>query len=114
MPSTLPLILLLIESKLQSKECYSGRKLLRDYAVRELNAFLWISLIAVTFYFLRRVVQVFKLWSQGSKISGPPSPSFYGHCKIFSRENFAGDSIASLSVKLSAHDSRLVGSFHWI
>ncbi|KAK4756005.1 hypothetical protein SAY87_009762 [Trapa incisa] len=89
MPSTLPLLGLLIESKLRSRGCYSGRQLLRDYAARELNAFLWIALIAVTFFLLRRVVQVFRLWSQGSKISGPPSPSFYGHCKLFSRDNFA-------------------------
>ncbi|XP_031371615.1 cytochrome P450 4F11-like isoform X1 [Punica granatum] len=89
-PSTLPLLGLLLESKLRSRSCfYSGRQLLRAYAERQFNAFLWISLIGVTLLLLRRVARLFRLWSEGSKLPGPPCPSFYGHCNLFSRENFS-------------------------
>ncbi|XP_054815984.1 3,9-dihydroxypterocarpan 6A-monooxygenase-like [Prosopis cineraria] len=63
-------------------------QLLRDLVTREVNAFLWLALIVVTALLLRKVVRLFRLWLKARKIPGIPSPSFYGHCKLISRENF--------------------------
>ncbi|KAE8714776.1 Cytochrome P450 [Hibiscus syriacus] len=62
-------------------------RFLRDYAVWEINAFLWISLISITYFLTHRSFKLFKLWDQGSKIPGPPSPSFYGHFSTLSKQN---------------------------
>ncbi|KAM1157729.1 hypothetical protein ACFX1X_028613 [Malus domestica] len=64
------------------------RVLLRDLAAREFNAFLWVSLIAVTALLLARVFKLLCLWVKARSIPGPPCPSFYGHHKLLSRENF--------------------------
>lgn len=80
--------LLAILSHSRSEAC--NRVLLRDLANREFNAFLWFSLIAVTAFLLSRVVKLLCLWAKARSIPGPPCPSFYGHCKLISRENFTG------------------------
>ncbi|KAF8395641.1 hypothetical protein HHK36_019591 [Tetracentron sinense] len=56
----------------------------RDYAAREINALLWISLILITALLLRKVTQLLRLWAKGRNIPGPPCPSFYGHSKLIS------------------------------
>ncbi|KAL2337276.1 hypothetical protein Fmac_011722 [Flemingia macrophylla] len=71
-----------------SSSCvHTPSQLLRDFATRELNAFLWLSLVAVTALLLRRFFSIFRLWHKAKTIPGPPSPSFFGHCKLFSRQN---------------------------
>ncbi|KAF8009975.1 hypothetical protein BT93_J0834 [Corymbia citriodora subsp. variegata] len=81
----------LLRSKLSSQSsCGSGeyaQELIRECAARELNAFLWISLIAFTAYLVGKVVKLARLWIGGSRIPGPPSPSFYGHRKLISKGN---------------------------
>ncbi|KAK9156590.1 hypothetical protein Scep_003164 [Stephania cephalantha] len=66
-----------------------GFQLIRDYAVREINALLWLSLIAITALLVRRVSNLMSLWSKGREIPGPPCPSFYGHSKLFSSETLS-------------------------
>ncbi|XP_051123911.1 cytochrome P450 734A5-like [Andrographis paniculata] len=51
---------------------------------REINAFLWLSLIAVTTFLLGRLGKVFGLWSKARQLPGPPCSSFYGHGQLFS------------------------------
>ncbi|WVZ00425.1 hypothetical protein V8G54_026494 [Vigna mungo] len=63
-------------------------ELLRDFATRELNAFLWLSLLVVTTLLLRRLFSLFGIWRRARTIPGPPSSSFFGGCKLFSRPNF--------------------------
>ncbi|KAI9115215.1 hypothetical protein K1719_013534 [Acacia pycnantha] len=63
-------------------------QLFRDLVTREVNAFLWLALIVVTALLLRKVVKLFLLWYKARSIPGIPSPSFYGHCKLISRDNF--------------------------
>ncbi|KAB2078858.1 hypothetical protein ES319_A06G192000v1 [Gossypium barbadense] len=62
-------------------------RFLRDYAVWEINAFLWISLITITYFLSYKLFKLFKLWNQACKIPGPPSPSFYGHFTSLSKQN---------------------------
>ncbi|XVF00163.1 hypothetical protein REPUB_Repub03eG0261500 [Reevesia pubescens] len=62
-------------------------RFLRDYAVWEINAFLWISLITITYLLTHKLFKLFKLWTQASKIPGPPSPSFYGHFNTISKQS---------------------------
>ncbi|XP_022765704.1 11-oxo-beta-amyrin 30-oxidase-like [Durio zibethinus] len=62
-------------------------RFLRYYAVWEINAFLWISLITITFLLANKLCKLFKLWSQACKIPGPPSPSFYGHFNTISKQS---------------------------
>ncbi|XP_039060155.1 cytokinin hydroxylase-like [Hibiscus syriacus] len=62
-------------------------RFLREYAIWEINAFLWISLISITYFLTHRLFKLFKLWNQGSKIPGPPPPSFYGHFNTLSKQN---------------------------
>ncbi|KAB1226678.1 hypothetical protein CJ030_MR1G008473 [Morella rubra] len=83
-----------LASLLQSWKAKSGicnsqetSQFLRDFVAWEFNAFLWISLIAVTALLLRKVFKLFRLWAQARKIPGPPCNSFYGHSKLISREN---------------------------
>ncbi|KAL3717855.1 hypothetical protein ACJRO7_003059 [Eucalyptus globulus] len=95
---------LLLRSKLSPRSCGSGEyalELLRECAARELNAFLWISLIAVTAYLVGKVVRLARLWIGGSRIPGPPSSSFYGHCKLISRGNLV-DVLSILHEKYGA------------
>ncbi|OVA20676.1 Cytochrome P450 [Macleaya cordata] len=33
------------------------------------------------------LIKLVKLWAKGSKLPGPPCPSFYGHSRLFSSEN---------------------------
>ncbi|KAK7401399.1 hypothetical protein VNO78_12838 [Psophocarpus tetragonolobus] len=71
-----------------SSSCvHTPSQLLRDFATQELNAFLWLSLVAVTTLLLIKLFQLFGLWLRAKTIPGPPSPSFFGHCKLFSRKN---------------------------
>ncbi|XP_052208056.1 cytochrome P450 72A397-like [Diospyros lotus] len=58
--------------------------LFREYANREINALLWIGLILVTALLLRKLAGLFRLWAKGRPIPGPPSPSFFGHSRLFS------------------------------
>lgn len=74
-----------------SQGCY--RIVLRDMAAREFNAFLWVFLIAVTAFLTSKVVKLLSLWAKANRIPGPPSPSFYGHSKLISRENLIGQSV---------------------
>uniref|UniRef100_A0A2N9GUD8 Uncharacterized protein n=1 Tax=Fagus sylvatica TaxID=28930 RepID=A0A2N9GUD8_FAGSY len=71
----------------QSGNNCDSKQLMKDLATREFNAFLWISLIAITALLLRKVVKLFRLWVQARNIPGPPCPSFYGHSNLISREN---------------------------
>lgn len=57
---------------------------LREFAAREINALLWISLIAITYLLLRKIFILLRLWSRGRRIPGPTCPSFYGHSKLIS------------------------------
>lgn len=66
------------------------RVLLRDLAAREFNAFLWISLIAITSLLIAKVFKLLRLWRRGNRIPGPPCPSFYGHRNLISRETLTG------------------------
>ncbi|KAM3685753.1 hypothetical protein ACB098_11G144400 [Castanea mollissima] len=84
-----------------SSENCNSQELLRDVATRELNAFLWVSLIAITALLLRKVAKLFKLWAQARKIPGPPCSSFYGHSNLISRENLTD----VLSVSHKKHGS---------
>lgn len=70
-----------------SNTCYSepSSHLFRGYINREINAFLWISLISVTFLLLRKLGKLFELWYKGGSIPGPSSPSFYGDSKLISQ-----------------------------
>eukprot|EP00262_Sarcandra_glabra_P020839 TRINITY_DN8471_c0_g1_i1.p1 TRINITY_DN8471_c0_g1~~TRINITY_DN8471_c0_g1_i1.p1 ORF type:complete len:589 (-),score=83.32 TRINITY_DN8471_c0_g1_i1:532-2298(-) len=54
----------------------------KDYAVREINALLWFFLILITFLLLKKVTKLLRFWAKGSKIPGPPCPSFYGHWEL--------------------------------
>lgn len=78
--------------------------LLMDYAVREVNALLWLSLIVVTALLLQRIVALLRLWDKGRCIPGPPCPSFFGHSKLISApgsgDNLNGTSIAILIIYL--------------
>ncbi|KAH6791629.1 hypothetical protein C2S52_002106 [Perilla frutescens var. hirtella] len=51
---------------------------------REINAFLWLSLISVTSYLLGKLAKIFELWRKARPIPGPPCPSFYGHGGLIS------------------------------
>ncbi|XVF82480.1 hypothetical protein PTKIN_Ptkin16aG0052000 [Pterospermum kingtungense] len=62
-------------------------RFLRDYAVWEINAFLWISLITITCLLAQKLFKLFRIWTQASKIPGPPSPSFYGHFNTISKQS---------------------------
>uniref|UniRef100_A0A5B6YNY4 Putative 11-oxo-beta-amyrin 30-oxidase isoform X1 n=1 Tax=Davidia involucrata TaxID=16924 RepID=A0A5B6YNY4_DAVIN len=85
---TEPYTLLGFLSKSTTCDAEDNRSLLlRDYATRQINVFLWMSLIAITALLLRKVTKFFKLWARGSLIPGPPCPSFYGHSKLISGAN---------------------------
>ncbi|XAR63566.1 11-oxo-beta-amyrin 30-oxidase [Bertholletia excelsa] len=60
----------------------------RDYVTRQINAILWVSLIAITYLLFRKVTKLFGLWSKAKLIPGLPCPSFYGHSKLLSGANF--------------------------
>ncbi|KAL5799507.1 hypothetical protein ACOSQ4_032391 [Xanthoceras sorbifolium] len=62
-------------------------KFLREYAQWEINAFLWISLITITYLLLDKVINLLRLWSHARKIPGPPSSSFCGHSRLLSRQS---------------------------
>ncbi|XP_011655532.1 tabersonine 16-hydroxylase 1 isoform X1 [Cucumis sativus] len=72
-----------------SRNCDSQQKsrILRDFVTREVNAFLWFFLIAITAVLISKVVALFKLWSKAKLLPGPSCPSFYGHSKVISRRN---------------------------
>ncbi|KAM7472590.1 hypothetical protein LguiA_010773 [Lonicera macranthoides] len=71
-----------------SHSCHHHR-LLQDYATQQINVFLWISLISITFLLLTKLAKLFRLWSKGGLIPGPPCPSFYGHVDLISRSNLS-------------------------
>ncbi|XP_068664011.1 cytochrome P450 734A1-like [Aristolochia californica] len=64
--------------------CRESGSFFRDYAAREINVLLWISLIAITALLLRKIAALLNLWAKGRKIPGPPCPSFHGHSKLIS------------------------------
>ncbi|CAI0421049.1 unnamed protein product, partial [Linum tenue] len=68
----------------------TGSCFFRNYAAREFNILLWVSLIAITALLLERVLQLFRLWVMARKIPDPPCTSFFGHGGggFLSRENF--------------------------
>lgn len=51
---------------------------------REINAFLWLSLIGVTSFLLGKLAKIFELWRKARSIPGPSCPSFYGHGRLIS------------------------------
>lgn len=77
----------------------SGMEFVKEYAVWELNAVLWISLLAVTYLLLDKVFRLFRLWSQGGKIPGLPYSSFYGHTHLLLKQSLFGMYITVLSNK---------------
>ncbi|KAK7273750.1 hypothetical protein RIF29_14813 [Crotalaria pallida] len=78
--------LLLLHSRCNTTATTSS-ELLRDFATREFNVFLWLSLIVITALLLRKLFTLFNLWFKAQYIPGPPSPSFFGHCHLISRQN---------------------------
>lgn len=84
---------------------WGGGDLLVDYAVREINALLWLFLIVVTAFLLQRIVALLRLWDKGRRIPGPPCPSFFGHSKLISASgsgnNLNGTSIEILIIYLA-------------
>nr|AJD25253.1 cytochrome P450 CYP727B10 [Salvia miltiorrhiza] len=54
---------------------------------REINAFLWLSLIGVTSFLLGKLTKIFQLWRKARLLPGPPCPSFYGHGRLISSSN---------------------------
>lgn len=89
LPTSVLGVLHFLHSRGRSSSCvHTPSELLRDFATREFNAFLWLCLVAVTTLLLRRLFNLFRLWHRAKTIPGPPSPSFFGHCKLFSRQNF--------------------------
>ncbi|XP_065867417.1 cytochrome P450 72A397-like [Euphorbia lathyris] len=69
-------------------ESQGSSTFLKDYATREFNALLWISLIAVTGLLLEKLFKLFRLSSKARRIAGPPCNSFFGHTNFGYRENF--------------------------
>ncbi|CAN6483054.1 unnamed protein product [Victoria cruziana] len=68
--------------------CFAGSHLLRSYAVRQVNASLWISLIVVTGLLVQRIARLLRFWYQGSQLPGPPCSSLYGHTReIYKGQN---------------------------
>ncbi|GAB4827747.1 hypothetical protein Ancab_034633 [Ancistrocladus abbreviatus] len=63
------------------------RQMIKEYAIREINLLLWVSFTAITILLLRKLVKLFRLWVKGSRIPGPPCPSFYGHSELFNGKN---------------------------
>lgn len=92
----------LYQSSESSISCDDSNQILRDYAIREINLLLWLSFIGITVLLLRKLIVLFKLWSHGSRIPGPPSPSFYGHSVLFTgtnpHENLSGISFEFIFV----------------
>ncbi|KAF7824777.1 cytochrome P450 78A5-like [Senna tora] len=66
---------------------YSSSLLIRDFLTREINAFLWLSLIVVTALLLRKLLKLFRLWYMASNIPGIPTSSLSGHYNLISRQN---------------------------
>ena len=88
-PSPLTALLCTLLRPPSSGAC-GGRRLLRDVAVRELNAFLWLSVVAVTALLFARLFKLLRLWRTARRIAGPPCASFYGHSELVSRGSLAG------------------------
>ncbi|XP_058722143.1 cytochrome P450 81F1-like [Vicia villosa] len=87
--------IVLLNSKIRSSSScnnntllFTRSQLLRDFAAREFNAFLWIFLLVITFLLLRRLFNVFALLYKARTVPGPPASSFFGHSKLLSKENF--------------------------
>lgn len=78
---------------------WGGGDLLMDYAVREINALLWLFLIVVTALLLQRIVALLRLWDTGRRIPGPPCPSFFGHSKLISASG-SGDNLTGTSIEI--------------
>ena len=82
---------LLLQSKFSSCNSRENSELLRDFVSREFNAFLWVALIVITTLLVKEVYNLFRLWHKAKKIPGPQCSSFFGHCKLLSRENLTGN-----------------------
>ncbi|WJX36598.1 hypothetical protein P8452_24457 [Trifolium repens] len=67
---------------------FTPSQLLRDFAIREFNAFLWIFLLVITTLLVKRLFNIFTLLYKAKQIPGPPSSSFFGHYKLLSKQNF--------------------------
>ncbi|KAF1894231.1 hypothetical protein Lal_00004155 [Lupinus albus] len=89
LPTTFFALLLLHSRCNYSNNTYSYEFLLRDFATREFNAFLWLFLIFITTLLLIKLFNIFCLWYKAKSIPGPPSPSFFGHCHLFSQQNLS-------------------------
>ncbi|ONK67480.1 uncharacterized protein A4U43_C05F490 [Asparagus officinalis] len=77
-----------------SGACFS----LRDYFSRAINFFLWISLVSISFLLSRKLARLLRLWTIGSRIPGPPSPSFFsGHAKLLGARGCGRDLTGYLS-----------------
>lgn len=63
-------------SSVSSSACFS----LREYFARVTNFLLWIALVSITFLLCRKLARLFRLWASGTKIPGPPCPSFFAGC----------------------------------
>ncbi|KAH0468769.1 hypothetical protein IEQ34_002001 [Dendrobium chrysotoxum] len=74
---------------------YSG--FMRDYTERGKNALLWVGLFSITFLLLQKLARLVRLWGQGSRIPGPPSPSFFGHSKLIADRAVGQNMIGYLS-----------------
>ncbi|CAK8564919.1 unnamed protein product [Lathyrus sativus] len=87
--------IVLLNSKIRSSSScnnstllFTRSQLLRDFAAREFNAFLWLFLLVITSLLLTRLFNVFTLLYKARTIPGPPASSFFGHFKLLSEENF--------------------------
>ncbi|KAK9756435.1 hypothetical protein RND81_01G097100 [Saponaria officinalis] len=78
-------------SALDSSGCdadvFCSQEILKDYAIREINILLWFALFVITAVLLKKLFFVFKVWSYGCRIPGPPSPSFYRYSTLLCSSN---------------------------
>ncbi|KAJ4836318.1 hypothetical protein Tsubulata_004557 [Turnera subulata] len=74
-----------LQSRNPKEDCFG---FLEDYATRQRNAILWVSLVAVTALLLEKLVKLFVLWAKGSRIPGPPFASSFARANFGSRQNF--------------------------
>ncbi|GER37262.1 cytochrome P450 [Striga asiatica] len=74
-------------SSLSSSEGFGRRSAVMASCVeREINAFLWLALIGVTAYLLRKLFKVFEVWAKAGPLPGPAC-GFYGHCHLIAGSN---------------------------
>ncbi|KAJ8755838.1 hypothetical protein K2173_024383 [Erythroxylum novogranatense] len=81
-------VVYLLLNKSEGCDSLEASRFLRDYALREFNALLWVSLIALSALSLEKVFKLFRLWAVARSIPGPPCRSFFGHGGFGSRDEF--------------------------